>query len=984
MMRLHRLEICAFGPYPRHEEVDFDTLGREGLFLLHGDTGAGKTTVLDAVAFGLFGSVPGARGEVKRLRCDFAEAETVTEVALELTVQGRRLRLVRSPEYERPKKNGSGTTRRAAKASLTWLDGSGRDPLTRIDEVNRSVQGLLSMNAEQFFQVVLLPQGEFARFLRADTTEREKLLTRLFATERFGEVERWFAERRAECTRQLDDRKRAVGELAARVAQAAGEESSEEADIPWLESLRQRCATASAEADGAEAVAKATAEQAVTVMTVAQLTAERVRRLRTARAELSTVDAEREVRERWDIELTEARKAMPVAAARAEAERAEQRLRTAERTEATACEQLTETGLHEPPDGVPALRREAGLRREQAGELAVLVVEAEQQRADETRLIELRPRLAQATQQQESLAQQREAQPAMLAAATAELEAAKDAAARVDGLLARRTELETALANAQELPGAEAALHEATTGHTEAIEAHQQARETLLDLRQRRLDGMAAELAGRLIDQRPCPVCGALEHPRPAVTDVAAVSEADEQNAVEAERRTQQAREAANERLRVTERRLATIIQAMAGHAAAELPELAAQARLEHEQQSALADLVVQRAERVRELTTAAESLRAAEADATRRVATISAELANLDELMRARAGRLEKARAEYSDVAARREHLVLVANRMDALADARMAVATAIERRNEHSDTVDKTVAEAGFPDLHTALAAARTAEEMAELQRRIDHHDRRRIAAQAVVDDPELRGMDPDAEVDVSSAEDAVAQARATVESAVATARAAQRRLTDVTTLGERLERSWAELAPAEAEFTELSALADVVNGRGQNTKRMSLRSYVLAARLEAVASAATLRLRKMSQGRYSFMHSDDPGVRGTRGGLGLDVLDDYSGRVRPAKTLSGGESFLASLALALGLADVVSAETGAAQLDTLFVDEGFGTLDPDTLEEVMDTVDELRAGGRIVGLVSHVPELCQRIPVRLRVHKARTGSTLELVTG
>ena len=162
------------------------------------------------------------------------------------------------------------------------------------------------------------------------------------------------------------------------------------------------------------------------------------------------------------------------------------------------------------------------------------------------------------------------------------------------------------------------------------------------------------------------------------------------------------------------------------------------------------------------------------------------------------------------------------------------------------------------------------------------------------------------------------------------------------------------------------------------------MSLHSYVLAARLEEVAAAASVRLRRMSQGRYEFVHTDAAGPRGTRGGLGLDVRDDYTGVVRAASTLSGGESFLASLALALGLADVVAAESGGVLLDTLFVDEGFGTLDADTLEQVMTVLDELRAGGRVVGLVSHVDELRQRIPSRLHVQRARQGSALTVVAG
>jgi exonuclease SbcC len=239
----------------------------------------------------------------------------------------------------------------------------------------------------------------------------------------------------------------------------------------------------------------------------------------------------------------------------------------------------------------------------------------------------------------------------------------------------------------------------------------------------------------------------------------------------------------------------------------------------------------------------------------------------------------------------------------------------------------------------------------------------------------------VDPDARVDLDAAIERVDAARVAAEVAVARASAARGRAEEIAGLAGRLRTAWRALAPLEAEFAELSALTDVVNGRGQNVRRMSLRAYALAARLEEVAVAATERLRRMSHGRYSFVHSDDAGPRGTRGGLGLDVLDDYSGTVRPAKTLSGGETFLASLALALGLADVVAGQAGGSPLDTLFVDEGFGGLDAETLDEVMDTLDELRAGGRVVGLVSHVEELRQRIPVRLRVRKHRTGSVLEL---
>jgi exonuclease SbcC len=219
--------------------------------------------------------------------------------------------------------------------------------------------------------------------------------------------------------------------------------------------------------------------------------------------------------------------------------------------------------------------------------------------------------------------------------------------------------------------------------------------------------------------------------------------------------------------------------------------------------------------------------------------------------------------------------------------------------------------------------------------------------------------------------------------MENAVADARATRRVRDDVRELGERLRAAWTELAPREAEHAELDALTDVVNGRGQNARRMSLRAYVLAARLEEVAVAATARLRRMSDDRFSFVHNDDAERRGKRGGLGLDVLDDYSGQVRSAKTLSGGETFLASLALALGLADVVAAETGGALLDTLFVDEGFGSLDPEALDLAFRALVDLQRAGRLVGIISHVPELKERIDVRLEVIPTQRGSVTRFIT-
>ncbi|WP_281180077.1 SbcC/MukB-like Walker B domain-containing protein, partial [Nocardia amamiensis] len=275
---------------------------------------------------------------------------------------------------------------------------------------------------------------------------------------------------------------------------------------------------------------------------------------------------------------------------------------------------------------------------------------------------------------------------------------------------------------------------------------------------------------------------------------------------------------------------------------------------------------------------------------------------------------------------------------------------------------------------------AASRTPERQAEIDAELLAADRARAHAEAVLAEPEIQAAAASEPDDLAELDAQVAAAQSSLNAAVAAHAEAGRRASQLEELGGQLWAAVDRIAPAQQAFEELKGLADVVAGRGANNRHMSLHSYVLAARLEEVAQAGSLRLRKMSGGRYEFVHSDKAGPRGRRGGLGLDIRDDYTGAIRPAKTLSGGETFMASLSLALGLADTVAAESGGVVLDTLFIDEGFGGLDADSLDAVMGVLDELRAGGRVVGVVSHVDEMRQRIPSRLHVFRGRTGSRLQ----
>ncbi|MGW0890600.1 AAA family ATPase [Saccharopolyspora sp. NPDC002578] len=985
-MRLHQLTITAFGPYRDRAEVDFDALGTDGLFLLHGDTGAGKTSLLDAICFALYGAVPGAREQVKQLRCDTAADDVATSVELELTVQGHRLRIVRSPKYDQRKKRGEGTTTRNARASLTWIsdapDGAPSEGSARIDEVNRTVQRLLGMSVDQFTKVVLLPQGEFANFLRAETTEREKLLEKLFGTQRFADVEQWFVEHRRERGRAVEAHTQQVRELVARVAQVVGQDPEDGADERfWLEGWEKHLTAELDETRRARAELADRREAADAELTARRALADKVRRVRGAHAELAELDAQRRTHEQWRAELDAAQRVLPVLTVRRATTEAETELdraaREAGRAEADCPGADLDASLDE-------LRSQAGTHRERAGALTELLPEARQQETDHARLAELTRGIETDERAGAELAEQQTALPERISTARARLDESKQAETRREQADAKVAELTELLRTARAVPAARQDHEQAAEAAQRAVDAHQQARETLLDLRDRRLAGMAAELAAGLTAGAACPVCGSAEHPEPRAAVDDSVSADDEERAQQAEQQAQSRREAAATGETDARRHLDLLLERVGERTTDDLVAATAAATEQRDTVRALADQARARADELADLESSAQRLTERRGELDRRIAAARTERTGLQSTADARAERLDAARGEHPGIAEHRAHLLDRVARLDRLITARGARDEAEKRLAKQRAALHEAAVEAGFDDIDAALAAERGETRRAELTDDLTRAEQRRATAHSALGSEELFGVDADTEIGLEAAAEAATTAREAAERATATAQRAEQREQDVRSLATRLRAAWDELGPALADHAELEALADVVNGRGQNARKMSLRSYVLAARLEEVAVTATRRLQRMSDGRYSFVHSDAAGARGTRGGLGLDVLDDYSGHTRSAKTLSGGESFMASLSLALGLADVVAGETGGALLDTLFIDEGFGTLDANTLDLVMDTLDELRAGGRVIGLVSHVDEMRQRIGIRLRIRKSREhGSTIELDT-
>ena len=987
-MRLHDLTITAFGPYAGTERVDFETLSGAGLFLINGPTGAGKTSVLDAVCFALYGRVPSVRNDAKDLRSQHAPPDRAPEVVLDVTIRGRRFKVTRSPRWERPKLRGAGTTEQKAKVLLQeWRGGAWETWSTRFDEAGQLVTDLLGMSAEQFCQVVLLPQGDFAAFLRSGAEDRRAVLEKLFATEVFAQVESWLAERRRETWREADALRVAAESVADRAAEAAGAARPDlepGALAAWATELAGQLAdiaAATAEAGEAAAAERAAARAAVAQ---ARTLVERQERHADARRRSAALAARAGERADLATALRAADRAgrvlplLQVAAARA-TRRAEIEATVVRRRSALA-------GLLPGDADADLMRKEERARRDE-------LVELGQRREDAVRLTALQDQLRAAADEADAL-ETKEAElalfltesPAYRAILRAELDEARArvAAAPMAGAAVSSAAARLEAARLRDSLAAE--LAEAEAAHRAAVDAAQAARDVAQEIRQARLEGMAASLAEQLSPGEPCRVCGSAEHPSPAHSG-------DEGPGAEAVAAAEAAYEEVLERREETGNRVSTRTAELAAAAAqagdASEAELAAELAAAQEELAALAGAEA-------DIDRIEDELRRVDADledARDRHGELQTALAgNLTHRngLTAEAERLRAAIDEARGDATLEARVSRLGREADLLRDTAAATeqlaAAAEDARTASAEAADAATAE-GFPSAEAARAAAVDETARQELLRRAKTHDDEEARVAELLDDPELAAAASQPPPDLITLEAELARAE-DHHQAVGSAldRFRHRRSRHGKLAGELRDRA-AEWRPADERHALAVRVAALTSGDpAANRTRMKLSAYVLAARLEQVVAAANERLARMSGTRYSLEHTVDrtAGERGRHGtgGLGLRVIDGWTGRHREPGTLSGGETFITSLALALGLADVVTTEAGGTEIGTLFVDEGFGTLDEDTLDEVMEVLDGLRDGGRAVGIVSHVAELRTRIPAQLQVSKARTGSTLTVV--
>ncbi len=995
-MRLHRLEVQAFGPYAGREEVDFDQLNDAGVFLLTGPTGAGKTSVLDAVCFALYGVVPGER-EVRSLRSAHAEPELATRVVVELTLGDRRLRVERWPSWERPKKRGRGMTSEPAGARLLELLPDGAETLisSRAQEVGHELGPLLAMTSEQFMQVVLLPQGGFASFLQATSEQRRDLLEQLFATQRFARIEGWVHDRASRLRSRSHDHREQVGRVLAALAHRAQREAPPELDEEllgrWRQAVLDDAAHRVSQASVAEQASAAELEtQQESAGRLAQVVAAATRRA-AAVAELASLEQSGHEADAALERLRAHRRAASVAPLALTLVDAEEREAAASAAVAAATAQLPEPDRAEPGVDLEGWRSRRSAAERQVGALSGVHDSVRRLHEAKARLRSLAAdHLAAASAVQETEQQQRSV-PERTRAVERRLAAAQLLAVRCDDLRAARRDAASVAEAAALLEPARAALLDAQGRSVELSTRLNDVRSRHLDLVERRLSGMAAELAGSLEPGSACVVCGSTEHPAPAAAAADAVTVAEQQAAEEA---VESAAEAAGQAQVEVDRCRAVVdpLVAVAGDLdarAAQQALLAASVRLseatdaaaeEQQLRAELADLERERqtlAQRVERSRAEAESLRA-------RLDEVGQVVAELEPRVRAVLGDQPLERAEQD--AQRRVAGLTTAVR--ALEDLEQAQA----HRGRAAARAAVAATAADFPDLAGAVEARLDEAQETALEQVLAERARRRSRAEDALAAPEVVALAELDQVpspgDLASAEVAVreaAEAHRRCGSALDSARDLQQA---VHGLDRELEQELARWRPVRDEHALVDSMATLVRGTSaDNQLQVRLSSYVLMTQLDLVLEAANERLRHMRDNRYTLHRADRAALRGARArsrtGLDLEVMDEWTGQQRSPSTLSGGETFKVSLALALGLADVITHEAGGLDIDTLFIDEGFGMLDPDTLDEVMDCIDDLRGGGRSVGVVSHVTELTSRIGTQLHVEPSRTGSRVRVRT-
>ena len=924
-MRPLHLTLSAFGPYAGQVEIPLEQLGERGLYLITGDTGAGKTTLFDAITYALYGEPSGDNRDPSMFRSKYAQPDTPTWVELVFSYGGQTYTVRRSPEYERPAKRGGGTTLQRAEAELHLPDGR---LVTKTREVTGEIVNIIGLDRSQFAQIAMIAQGDFLKLLLADTRSRQEIFRKLFPTRGYMVFQEKVKSESGALQRECEAARASVKQYIDGVLCPQEDPLYPQWERAWAGELPI---------------------QETVELLEALLEQDRERDTQCSE-ELEQLDGE------LNAVTTLLAKAEELEKAKSQLEEALARRETC-KAQWEAAQQQLEAQTAQAPQ-LDSLRAqladlEAELPRYQ---------ELEQLRQNLTALSQNIRRQSAQLEGQESEQKQREKK---LEQGRQERAGLEEAGAQRERLLGQQTraqeqsqqleELSTLLAGCRQ---ARVNLEGAQKRYGVARQKAQAAQEDYTCKNQAFLDERAGVLAQQLTEGQPCPVCGSLTHPTPAQLSLGAPTEEELNRAKQAWEAAQQTAstwsvEAGKARTALEERE-----QRLRSQMAHVLPEQGADQPLDQ----------------------VAQSIQEAQGEAQEALAQVRGQLRQVE-------AALARKRQLDTQIPQQEQRL---GELEQAIASAREQLAGANSRREELQGQIHTLEGQLRYPQAEQARQGQSDLKgKLQRLEEAQTQAQRRANAAQLALTGAEEAVKQLKQLVEQSQPVDLVAQRARSQELTLRRAQltAIQRelhtRITTNRTALEQIQGKTAQLTQLEQRYTWVRTLSNTVNGTLPGKEKIALETYVQMTFFDRILRRANLRLLVMTGGQYELKRRRE--AAGSRGqsGLEMDVIDHYNGTQRSVKSLSGGESFQAPLALALGLSDEIQSSAGGIRLDTMFVDEGFGSLDEESLNKAMGALGDLAQGNRLVGIISHVSELKEKIDKQIVVRKDRTGgSRVEIV--
>ncbi|MCG9720706.1 SMC family ATPase [Shewanella sp. Isolate7] len=1016
-MRPLRLTMTAFGPFADEQTIDFAALGSNPLFLINGPTGAGKTTILDAICFALYGKTTGDEREGTQMRCDMADEQRLTQVSFEFELGATRYLIRRVPEQPRAKKSGDGVTLQKSEAQLSRFDTDGSETLlvaAKVSDATHQIEQLTGLDVDQFRQVMVLPQGKFRELLMADSKAREKIFSQLFQTHIYRRIEERLKQQAAGIRRDVEAMRNRRGGI----LEGASLES-DQALADELESIAPELALAQTQKQQSEQSLLA-ANQHLDQGLKLQGDFNRLQQLR---SEGEALKARQVEATQWQQRLQAAGRANSLSplframqSRLGEQQSATRHLEMCQQAQASAEQALVQS--RQAFERLGELEQEQLSQQQRLTQLEALTPQLEQLNQLSQKLTDGQAKMLAAETSGKRSAQQLE----QLNQARQEMASRRDAFKReAEPLLSMQQALSDARAQfkvferwqqqqveintlEQKLTAAKAAGSELADKHLQAQEQHKR-----LELSWHR--GQAARLAAELAPGEPCPVCGSLEHPEPAMGEFDLPSDEALASAKQAESDALTLLHQARSDFKLLKQSLQSLQQS-ATQLAQELGEAAGLSLEQHQArlvdlgdsferakaaQASLGELdtQIESSERQgRELQTVLDETRAHYAKLDKQLASdkgqhqqisaaipegfsdaaaVGAAIAELTQTIAELKSRQQAVRAAHAkaeqDNAAAKASLEAASGRLEDIK------ALALQETQSFQQALDTSE----FECVADFEQACLTEAEQSELANQIKAFEQALITHQANLSQltQALSGCEAP---DIAVLEQQKMDAQQAMQQALAQWQKLSARAAQLSQTQEQLKALDLKADALEQQYAVVGTLADVANGNTGN--KISLQRFVLSVLLDDVLLEASHRLQLMSKGRYRLLRKEERAKGNKASGLELEVEDAYTAKVRSVATLSGGESFMAALSMALGLSDVVQAYAGGIKLDTLFIDEGFGSLDQDSLELAIRTLMDLQSAGRMVGVISHVTEMKEQITSRIDIHKSAEGSEIKLV--